>query len=175
MNMQTVQFMGPTQQQQQHQPPPFRYNGPPLHSMQQQQQHLSPHPPAPLPHPHQHAHPHHHQQQQQQQQQLLQHPQQHHQPAWFVNNGCTTPGGSATGGVGGIGGGGISVSGIESAGSSSVTNAAAGFLPNTNPICSTTPIKGKVSELNRVLKNIYILQFIEIKIILIDKERMKIG
>ncbi|XP_065359120.1 protein alan shepard-like isoform X2 [Calliphora vicina] len=120
MNMQTVQFMGPAQQQQQ--PPPFRYNGPPLHTMQQQQQQQ---------HPHHQQHPHSHQQQQQQQQ-LLQHQQ---QPAWFVNNGSSTPG------SGGVGVGGISVSGIESAGSSSVTNA--GFLPNTNPICSTTPIKGK--------------------------------
>ncbi|XP_073841972.1 protein alan shepard-like isoform X3 [Musca autumnalis] len=110
MNMQTVQYLGPTQQATP--PPPFRYNGP---TMQQYapQQHV------PLPHAHQ-----------------------QHSP-WFVSNNASnivTSGGVGVGGSTAIVGVGHE---IAAAGGGVSTATTAGFMPNTNPIYSTTPIKGK--------------------------------
>uniref|UniRef100_A0A1I8MZ11 Protein alan shepard n=2 Tax=Musca domestica TaxID=7370 RepID=A0A1I8MZ11_MUSDO len=118
MNMQTVQYLGPAQQATP--PPPFRYNGPTMQPYAAPQQHVA----ATLPHGHQ---PHHQQQ----------------QSPWFVSSNASNVGGAAT--VVGVGHeiAAAAVAGVGNGGGVGVSTATtAGFMPNTNPIYSTTPIKG---------------------------------
>lgn len=122
MNMQTVQYLGPAQQATP--PPPFRYNGPTMQQYAAPQQHVA----ATLPHGHQ---PHHQQQ----------------QSPWFVSSNASNVGGAAA--VVGVGHEIAAAAGVGNGGGVGISTATtAGFMPNTNPIYSTTPIKGNVSELN---------------------------